>query len=99
MKDQVFRSGSIAIGGIDRRLRSFGIALAFLLGTSGIAMAQAPQPGTPAAQPPISGPTSPEATPPPVSPPAMAEEGEDDEDDDMAGEGCPYVPNTLELTV
>ncbi|RTL68825.1 MAG: hypothetical protein EKK41_14970 [Hyphomicrobiales bacterium] len=80
------------------RLLPLGLALVFLAGTSGLALAQAPQPGTPAAQPPISGP-APEATPPPPGPPAIAEEGEDDEDDDMAGEGCPYVPNTLELMV
>ncbi len=80
------------------RLLPLGLALVFLAGTLGLALAQAPQPGTPAAQPPISGP-APEANPPAVSPPAMAEEGDDDEDDDMAGEGCPYVPNTLELMV
>ena len=27
------------------------------------------------------------------------EDGEEEEDDDTAGEGCPYVPNTLELMV
>jgi hypothetical protein len=98
MQNQEVKYKMPASGGVRCRLLPLGIALLVLAGASGAALAQAPQPGTPAAQPPISGPP-PEATPPPVSPPAMAEEGEDDEDDDMAGEGCPYVPNTLELTV
>ncbi len=58
--------------------------------TAGQVAAQAPQGGTAASPPP--GVELPSA---PADAPGMAEEEEEEE----GAEGCPYIPNTLELTV
>lgn len=64
--------------------------LLLLLGATSGAGAQTPQTETPpAAKPPVSGPAQ-------ASPPMLEDE---EEEEDEPGEGCPYVPNTLELRV
>lgn len=81
---------SQGVAPLPRRIGAASLMLLLLLASTPGANAQAPQSGTqPAPRPPVSGPVQ--------APPPMLEDEE--EEDEEPGEGCPYVPNTLELRV